>query len=425
MIDFRSAFLSRSFASVLVFMLGSFSLGMAIAFPSPVNIRLISEFGYTPSELGLFGAITSLTAILGPLMTSPALRYGGRKFVVRLVCAINVAAYLIILASSETLRWLPIVNRAVVGICAGSFSSVIPMFIMDFASKETRNIYGTMHQVGITLGIIFVNGVGPFIPWRLLSMLAMVPPAVLFYFIAWVPEPPSRFGLMALQETIGGESSLCSTAYRKSAIVALFLMVFQQASGINAVLTNFEEILQLATGPVIAASAQLVGVAASVVYVDRLGRKNTWIVSCLGSAVSLYILAWDQKTRLDMGITIAAAFLFMFFFCFGLGPIPHYMIPVLFPDAMRPIAAGVFSSVNWFMSFVVILLYPNLIMWMGGEKTMITFLIILVIAAIFGYVALKPSVADEDKIIYGSTGTDLDTRDGFGQALPNALNSNQ
>lgn len=397
----KGLFLTPAFGSVLTFMLGSVSLGIAIAFPSPVSIRMVSDLGYTPAELGLFGAITSLTAILGPLVTTPALKFRGRKFTCHLICGLNIFAYSLLLAASESRRMIPIVHRAISGVVAGCFSAVIPLFIMEYANSETRNVYGTMHQFGITFGIIFVNGVGPFIPWKTLAILAIIPSMLLIVLVSRMSDPPVRFGRMPLQETVTNDTGVCAASYRRSSLIAFFLMFFQQVSGINAVLTNFEDILQLATGPVIAASAQFLGVVAALLYVDKLGRRKTWLISCIGSAVAMYILAWDQQTRLDAGITIAAAFMFMFFFCFGLGPIPHYMIPVLFPEIVRSMAGGVFSSVNWFTSFVVILVYPNLVATIGSDKTMLVFLMNLILAAVFGALALGPQPQDDDRLLRG------------------------
>ena len=387
--DFRSAVCTRSFVNVLIFMLGSWAIGMAIAFPATVNERLITDLGYTPSELGLFGSVTSLTATLGPLIANPALKFRGKRFTCQLISVLNVFAYLIMVGTTNMRRSLPIVHRAIVGFAAGSYSCFIPTFITDCATMETKDFYCIMHQAGMTLGIIFTMGVGPFVHWKVLAFFGTIPSLLLMFLVGAVPESIQRFGRMALPDSVASEKSGCCGAQRVNAIIAFFFIFFQQASSVNAMLTTLQDYLVYRTGPIIATSAQALGVILCLVLVFKFGRRVAWVVSCIGAATALslskYLVSWEQRTNDETKVTIAAAFVFMMFYTIGLGPIPFLVVTDFYPEVSH---ASVFSSIYWFLSFVAIVMTPNLVLRTGREKTLMIFLSLVLVGGVFGTVAL-------------------------------------
>jgi hypothetical protein len=62
--------------------------------------------------------------------------------------------------------------------------------------------------------------------------------------------------------------------------------------------------------------------------------------------------------------------------------------PELFPDRVRPIATGVFSSVNWLLSFAVVLTYPVAADTFGAFAVLLFFSAVLAVGGGFGIIAL-------------------------------------
>jgi hypothetical protein len=85
-----------------------------------------------------------------------------------------------------------------------------------------------------------------------------------------------------------------------------------------------------------------------------------------------------------------AVFGFVFFFCFGFGPIPCFLPPEFFPDKLRATAPSVFSSLNWILSFSVVFLYPVMSAKVDVFAVILFFAAVLAAGGRFGFVALKP-----------------------------------
>lgn len=76
------------------------------------------------------------------------------------------------------------------GISTGSFCVVAPMYISEIAETSIRGTLGTMFQLLLTVGILFVYVVGAFVSWRSLSLLCLIVPILLFAGLWILPETP-------------------------------------------------------------------------------------------------------------------------------------------------------------------------------------------------------------------------------------------
>ena len=68
---------------------------------------------------------------------------------------INVLAFLFGLSLMIKNQGVLFISRIGQGICAGLFSSTIPIIINEFSPQELFSIMGTMHQMSIAFGIFF------------------------------------------------------------------------------------------------------------------------------------------------------------------------------------------------------------------------------------------------------------------------------
>lgn len=388
------ALMSRSFVNIAIMMVGSFCMGVAIAYPSPTSWKIAVDFTFSSAEIGTFGAITSLTAIAGPIITGPLLKYG-RCVTCQAIAAINIVAWFIMIFAESHAK-MPIIHRAVIGIAAGGYSAVIPMFIMELSPAEYRNVFGSMHQFGITLGITLTNFFGVFVTWKTLAWMGCLMALAFLLLCPLVQGSGGQQISRSEQRSSTADHGTSTAQYRPYVIIACLLMFFQQVSGINAVLTNLGSILASRFGPTFAASAQCIAVFVCITVVDSIGRMKAWAISLFGSAASMFILAISQVCGMGNVIPAMAAFGFNFFFCFALGPMPWVLIPEFFPERMRGSMSGLCSSLNWFLSFTVILIYPMLTDKIGTFGTMLIFTAVLVCGGFFGFYALAPKQPGND-----------------------------
>jgi MFS family permease len=384
-------FLTRVFLSVFILMLSSLSLGIAIAYPSPAMPVLRTSFHFTSFDESLFGALTSLTAVCGPFVTGPVLARSGRRGAVRAITAIFIIAWCILLVSSADRKILCHIHRAVLGVAAGGVSSVVPMYIMELSPLDLRSIYGSLHQFAISFGIFLINFLGMYFDWWRLGLISLVIAIGLGCGLSFVPEPGHSGGPGSVLPESQVAEGLCGARYYRYFMIGVLMMFFQQVSGINAVLTNLSTILVSKAGPALAASSQCFAVVCCIVVIDRIGRMNAWAVSLFGSAISMFVLALGLRFEWNAAISTVAAFGFLFFFCFGLGPIPWFLPPEFFPDHLRATATSIFSSLNWILSFSVVFLYPIGVAHLGVFPVLVFFTIVLVAGGLFGFAALNPT----------------------------------
>lgn len=381
----QRAFCSRSFGNILILSLSSLTLGIYIAYPSPALVGVSKKYSFTDIDSGLFCAITSLTAILGPFYSGLFMNTKGRKIAVQAIALLGIFSWLILLFGSN--KRYAIVHRAVAGITAGGISSVLPVYIMEVSPVEFLNIYGTMHQFSIAFGIFVINLLGMFMSWKGLAYFTIFLSVLIIILTIQVPESPVFNQLMHNNGVVSNVASenICHKRYMGPLFVGFLLMVFQQFSGINAVLSNLTSIVKSKSGPAMAASAQCISCILCLIVMDRLGRMMTWAISTFGSAGALFMLSTATSPMMQT----VAAFAFLFFFCFGLGPIPWVVTPELFPDRLRSTSSSLFSSMNWILSFIVVFFYPTLLNTIGNAGTLRVFAIVLVVGGVAGFSILK------------------------------------
>ena len=205
---------------------------------------------------------------------------------------------MLIIATKRSYRELAFVGRSISGIGIGAISTVTPVYIAELSPIDHRGSYGVMNQLATSIGVLLMYFFGIWLSWRPLAGIAMVPPVVLIVAIIFIPESPVdkvlRGSLSSESRTDAKPDRLCSRKYAKGLVVAFLVVIFQQFSGINALVTNLNPIfiaskvnLESAVSSTIVSASQVLTVACSTPLVEKLGRKKTWMLSTLGQAICL------------------------------------------------------------------------------------------------------------------------------------------
>jgi sugar porter (SP) family MFS transporter len=174
----------------------------------------------------------------------------------------------------------------------------------------------------------------------------------------------------------GTWSDLLQPSLRPALLVGIGLAVFQQVTGINAVIYYAPQIFQAAgfTSDLTALAATtgigVINVLATFVaiwLVDRAGRRPLLIAGVLGMVATLFVLglafhadaAGTQTSSLGV-ITVVCLAVYIISFAFSLGPIVWLMISEIYPLRSRAPAMAVSTASNWGANFLVSLSFPIL-----------------------------------------------------------------
>ena len=326
------------------------------------------DFPVTAALEGLIVAAVTAGALAAALMAGVLADRGGRRIT-------NISAGLVFATASL----LCVVANSVPTLIAGRFlvccgigltSVGAPMYIAEVSPARIRGTFVSLFQLAVTIGILLSYVVGamlaPAAAWRWMLGLAAVPGLALAIGMMLMPESPrwlvkhgrredARSVLMKINphsdpdETLahiehdlaaegqGTWGALLQPTLRPALLVGIGLAVFQQVTGINAVIYYAPQIFQAAgfTSDLIALAATtgigVINVLATFIaiwLVDREGRKPLLIAGVAGMVATLVVLGLAfQGGTAGTGagslgyITVVCLAAYIVFFAFSLGPL--------------------------------------------------------------------------------------------------------
>ena len=154
--------------------IGSFLFGYGIAFPG-MTIKIISkDLNFNNFEISLFSALSSLSAVTGPFLSNFLLKKNSRKNSTKIISILSIFSYFLLIINNLKISFLSLIHRFLLGITIGAFSSIIPLYINEVSPLNKKTIYGTMNQFGIAFGVAFVNFIGIYFNWKILSIFGLI-----------------------------------------------------------------------------------------------------------------------------------------------------------------------------------------------------------------------------------------------------------
>uniref|UniRef100_A0AAY4EBB2 Major facilitator superfamily (MFS) profile domain-containing protein n=1 Tax=Denticeps clupeoides TaxID=299321 RepID=A0AAY4EBB2_9TELE len=327
-----------------------------------------------------------------------------------------------------------IIGRFIVGLYSGLSTGFVPMYVGEISPTGLRGALGTLHQLGIVVGILIaqVFGIESILGnselWPFLLSFTFIPAVLQCVLLPLCPESP-RYLLINQNEEGKAQDVLKklrglddvssdmkdmkeesrqmmrekkvtimelfkSPAYRQPIFIAIMLQLSQQLSGINAVFYYSTSIFEKAgvSQPVYATiGAGVVNTAFTVVslfVVERAGRRSLHLTGLMGMAVSAVLMTISMKLIDQLKwmsyVCIASIFSFVAFFEIGPGPIPWFIVAELFSQGPRPSAIAVAGFSNWFSNFLVGMCFQY-VEQLCGPYVFIIFTVMLVGFFIFTY----------------------------------------
>uniref|UniRef100_A0A665UID2 Solute carrier family 2, facilitated glucose transporter member 1-like n=1 Tax=Echeneis naucrates TaxID=173247 RepID=A0A665UID2_ECHNA len=345
-------------------------------------------------------------------------RFGRRNSMLMANVLAFIAALLMGFSKMAASYEMLIIGRFIVGLYSGLSTGFVPMYVEEISPTSLRGALGTLHQLGVVIGILVaqVFGIesilGNATLWPLLLGFTLLPSVLQCVLLPLCPESPRYLLINCNEESkLRGtedvsedmqemrEESLQmkkekavtipelfrSSVYRQPIFVAIMLHLSQQLSGINAVFYYSTGIFERAgvSQPVYATiGAGVVNTAFTVLFVvERMGRRPLHLIGLMGMAVSavfLTVLRWMSY------VSIAAIFSFVAFFEIGPGPIPWFIVAELFSQGPRPAAIAVAGFCNWSANFLVGMCFQY-VEQLCGPFVFIIFTILLLGFFVFTY----------------------------------------
>lgn len=385
----------KELAYTLVIMLGSMTFGLSMGFWSPSHEELCIDLDFkNKTEENLFNPLAPFGCIFGGPLINILVSKLGRRIPMFITAVIAAISYYILANVHRSFSWLALVARFITGLTVGSFSTICPLYITELAPTELRAGYGTLNQLGVGLGSTLTYLLGYFTGWRNIAYVAAVPSSLLCLLIWLIPESPAVDRIKQQNAAGTPATSIFQKKFIKPLIISVLLMFFQQFSGTCTFLANLKEVFEDCGAPLSPDLASfVVGITGNAFcliaapIINKLGRKPSWFVSCLGQAIVLAIGAMNQKYNWSKWIPLICIFLDNSLFSLGLAPIPWFVVPEMFPDAVRSLMSSLMTSVNWIFSTVAFYTWP----YMKDEEhgigmvfSFVFFAIICFLAVFFG-----------------------------------------
>lgn len=354
--------------------------------------------GFTVAS-SLFGTI------LGSLLAGfPAQKYGRKKTLQVIAIFFIVAA----LGCALTSIWgFFIVFRIIGGLAVGASSVIAPMYISEISPAGLRGRLAGSFQVMIVTGIV-VAYLTNFLfsqlqladSWRWMLGVMVVPSVVFSILLFAIPESPrwlilegneqaalpilQRLGEQHMASTVGAirdsvkehQEKLFQPRYSKPIICAMLLAMFNQLSGINAILYYAPRIFQMAGfdksqsfyQSIFIGVANLLSTLLAMTVIDKFGRKTLLIVGSVGMIVFLSMTAGAFSGDISGNSHLLLYLVgFIIFFAFSQGAVIWVFISEIFPNSVRSKGGSLGSTTHWVMAAIITTVVPSILELANGD----------------------------------------------------------
>jgi MFS transporter, SP family, arabinose:H+ symporter len=381
--------------------LGGLLFGFDTAVISGTTHALTLAYGLTPKDLGTTVAVALVGTVIGAMFAGlPGQKWGARE-TLRVLAVFYVLSAL---GCAFAWSWYTLLAaRFVGGLGIGGSSVLGPVYIAELAPAKIRGRLVGTFQINVVIGILvayFSNyaigrmGLGQ-AEWRWQLGVAAVPAALFLILLFGIPPSPRWLVTQkrveearSVLQMMGAENAdaelgeivdsihlerlqtaepLFSRKYRFPIFLAITIGMFNQLSGINAILYYLNDIFAFAGFSKVSGDLQAVAVGAmnllatllGMSVIDKLGRKTLLLIGSVGTAGCLFGVAevfFSQRHR-DYLLWLLVAYIA--FFAISQGAVIWVYIGEVFPNRVRSKGQSVGSSAHWIMNTIIAFTFPQ------------------------------------------------------------------
>jgi sugar porter (SP) family MFS transporter len=385
----------------IVAALGGLLFGFDTAVIAGTTRALTETYHLTPESLGRTVAAALVGTIFGAMFAGiPGDRYGRRDSLRGMAVLYLISA----LGCAFAWDWYSLILfRFIGGLGIGGSSVLGPMYIAEIAPAKWRGRLVGLFQFNVVFGILlayFSNymiglvGLGA-AEWRWKLGVSGLPAALFLLMLFGIPRSPrwlvkkrrvaeAREVLRLtgevnyeaeLQDIIvsidaehgHGDEKLFTRKYRFPIFLAVSIAMFNQLSGINAVLYYLNDIFMRAGFSKVSGDRQAVAIGATnllftmlaMSVIDRIGRKTLLLIGAVGLTATLAgvatVFAMHRHEELLVWLLVG----FIASFAFSQGAVIWVYLSEVFPNRVRAKGQSLGSLTHWFMNAMIAWNFPR------------------------------------------------------------------
>ncbi len=404
--------------SAVVAAFGGLLFGFDTAVISGTTDDLESVFQLDKFTLGFTVASALIGTIVGSVIAGWPADTLGRK---RSLLVLAILYFVSSLGSGLAWSWTSFLGfRLLGGLAVGGASVVSPLYIAEISPARFRGRLVAIMQFNVVFGIMaaFLSNyliarmeLGP-VEWRWMLGIQAIPSALFFFLLFPTAESPrwlvakgrtdearavlAKLGVDAaggidqeiaeIQESLSHAhqetgDSLFQRKYRKPILLAMAIAMFNQLSGINALMYYAPTIFKMAGAGEDSALLQAVAIGGTnllftllaMTIIDQFGRRKLIVVGSIGYVISLATTAWafytygTQFTSAGSVVVLASLLLFIASHAFGQGAVIWVFISEIFPNRVRARGQALGSTTHWVMAALISWTFPMIAARSGGH----------------------------------------------------------
>ena len=422
-------------AIVAVATIGGFMFGYDSGVINGTQQGLEQTFNLSKLGTGLNVGAILLGCAAGAFMAGRLADLIGRRTVMMISAVLFILSALGTGAADSSALF--IVARIIGGLGVGAASVLSPVYISEVTPASIRGRLSSVQQVMIITGLTgaFVANYAlaataggstadfwlGFPAWRWMFWMQVIPASIFLLTLLLIPESPRYLmvkGREAEAEAVltrlfGQDEARRKVAEIRQSLAAdhhrprfrdlldkvtgkvrpivwtgIGLAVFQQLVGINIVF-YYGAVLWQSVGfseddalkiNILSGSLSILACLATIMLIDRIGRKPLLLIGSAGMAATLAVMAWafstasmvDGAIHLSDQAGLAALIsgnLYVIFFNLSWGPVMWVMLGEMFPNQIRGSALAVAGFAQWTANFAISVSFPSLAAGLGLPVT--------------------------------------------------------
>ncbi|QEK53112.1 sugar porter family MFS transporter [Pedobacter aquae] len=407
----------------LVVAMGGFLFGFDTAVISGAEKSIQAYWNLNVFEHGLTVSIALIGTVLGSLLGSIPSDKFGRKNTLFIVAIFYLVSSLGTALATDWTVFL--IFRLIGGLGVGISSVTAPIYISEISPANSRGRLVGLFQFNVVLGILisylsnYIIGQEGESSWRWMLGIQAVPSVVFFALIFMVPESPRWLilhkgkiqealavlkkinplncdeQLKAIQESQQAHASqeqLLSKKYKLPITLAILFAIFNQVSGINAIIYYAPRIFEMAGLGAHISLLSTVGIGMvnftftliAIAFIDKIGRRTLMLIGSVGLILSLALVSstFYSGNFSDSAIVVYLMF-YIAFFAFSQGAVIWVFISEIFPNEVRAKGQTLGSFTHWIMAAIVAFSFPYFAEKLGGGTTFMFFSVMMFLQLIF------------------------------------------
>jgi sugar porter (SP) family MFS transporter len=386
--------------STVVAALGGLLFGFDTAVIAGTTADLTKAFALTPGTLGVTVSIALVGTIIGSLLAGIPGDKWGRRDSLRLMAVLYLISSI---GCALAFGWSSLIFfRLIGGLGIGGSSVLGPMYIAEIAPAKLRGRLVGFFQFNVVAGILlaylsnYLIGRANFglDEWRWMLGVSGIPALFFLIMLFIIPrsprwlasksrvdeartvlqqigEPDPEAELQDIVRSIDlehghGAEPLFQAKYKVPLFLAISIAMFNQLSGINAVLYYLNDIFLKAGFSKVSGDLQsvligftnLIFTMAAMSIIDKVGRRTLLLSGSVGCTIALAGVATVFLSGSHEGLLVWFLVLFIGSFGFSQGAVIWVYISEVFPNRVRGKGQSLGSFTHWIMNAGISFLFP-------------------------------------------------------------------